>query len=290
MTFPPPAMPSQPPPPRPFDPHARPMSLAMACAWAFGAIFLFVNLVTVTVSLRPGAQHDLVNAFACQVAAYCVALFAILRVHAPNTSIRTLLGFRGTHAAFYPLAILLGLALEVPTNAIFRAILARWPSPDDELFELFTQAGGAKRLVIGSIVVALGPFLEEVFFRGALVQPLLRRHGAGLVIAFTAAFFAVAHLQWQMFLPIFVVGVALGLLRVASGSIVPSILLHATFNAAPFVALVQAARIGEKPADEPISIALVAGTTAASLVLFAAVAFLARSSAQAAAARAKDQR
>ncbi|AUX20269.1 hypothetical protein SOCEGT47_007350 [Sorangium cellulosum] len=243
------------------------MSIPAAGGWTAAVTFLFLWLLGVTASARAHGELDMISAFACQAAAYLLGLFGVLQVHAPRASIRDLLGVRRTHAAFYPLALALGFALEGPITALYEAIERRWPSggSDADLVRLFTEASAPERVALGLIFIALGPVLEEVFFRGALARPLLRKHGAPLVIAATSALFAVAHLEWQKFLPIGLFGAALGVLRVASGSLVPPILLHATYNAIQCFALVSAASSGPEtaaPVEADAALAAVAPTPA----------------------------
>jgi uncharacterized protein len=287
--IPPPALPSQPPPPRQDN---LAMSIPLAAAWAFGAMLVFTMLAQLTVTLRPGAEVDIISLFACQSVAYGVALFGILRVHAPQSSIRELLGFRGTHPAFYVLGPALGLAITVPAHVISSAIDKRWPDPEIEarILEIFAGAGAAKVAALSLVLAVLGPMLEEAFFRGALLQPLRRRYGGLLVILMTSVLFALAHVDWRIQPPLVLIGLVLGLLRVASGSIIPSVLLHGTFNAVTVVSLIAQTRSGQPPTDEPIPLLLGIGATAATLLLVFAARSLGGRSLTAKAARERDER
>lgn len=100
------------------------------------------------------------------------------------------------------------------------------------------------------IVGLIGPAVEELFFRGVLFNGLYRlgqflggrvlsdevgRKAAGLITlvlsaAVTSAFFASLHLEPAIFLAIFILAVSLCVLYVKTGSLIPSIVAHATFN------------------------------------------------------------
>ena len=271
------------------------MSIAAAVLWSVGTTFAFLWVWSLTVSLRPGAKDDIVSIFGCQALAYLLALFLILRAYAPFSPIRDFLGIRRTHVAFYPVAVLLGLALQFPANAsyegICRAVQSRYPcsrSVDDRLVDVFTDATSGKRALLVAVIVLLGPLLEEMFFRGALFRPLRRRYRPGSAIVASAALFAIAHAEWQMFLPIALVGIALGMIRAFSGSIVPAVVLHTTFNAIPIYAALtgQASQGGgEMP---PTS--LIAGGSVATLLLLGIVQFIGRRARSAIAVREKDRR
>jgi membrane protease YdiL (CAAX protease family) len=276
----PPPAPSEPPdsprsanaPGRDGGSHPWRMTALVATGWALGITFLFFVLAVAV------AKEDLVSAIACQAIAYLVGLFFILRVHAPQAGIRDFLGMRPTHPLFYPLAILLGVALEVPTDALYGAV-ERWTGKvaEDGITEVFRSAGAPKRAAIALVVILFGPMLEEVLFRGALFRPMLKVHPAWMVIVVTATLFALAHPAVQMYLPIALVGLVLGVIRRASGSLVPSMLVHATFNAIPFYVMAahHPGSSGAEPpswvaaleGDGPIPLWLVAASSAAVLLL-----------------------
>lgn len=100
------------------------------------------------------------------------------------------------------------------------------------------------------IVGLIGPAVEELFFRGVLFNGLYRlgkavggrvlsdetsRKAAEWVtlvlsVVVTSAFFASLHLDPAIFLAIFILAVSLCVLYVRTGSLIPSIVAHATFN------------------------------------------------------------
>jgi membrane protease YdiL (CAAX protease family) len=89
-------------------------------------------------------------------------------------------------------------------------------------------------LVLATALVA-APLVEELFFRrifqGWLEKRLPQADAAG-AIAISAAAFALAHRgQGLAYVPLFPLGLVLGLIARRTGSIVPCILLHAFFNA-----------------------------------------------------------
>ncbi len=88
-------------------------------------------------------------------------------------------------------------------------------------------------LLINLIMIAVLPAIsEEVLFRGIL-QPILIKSTRNIHIAIiiTAAIFSAFHLQFYGFLPRFFLGIILGYLYVASGSLWLPIIAHFTNNA-----------------------------------------------------------
>jgi membrane protease YdiL (CAAX protease family) len=79
-------------------------------------------------------------------------------------------------------------------------------------------------------LVIIAPFAEELLFRGYLFGKLRKYVPLWLAILVTSALFAAVHGQWNVALDVFVLSVVMCLLRVASGSLWPSILLHMMKN------------------------------------------------------------
>ena len=284
-----PAHPSDPPPGWQVT-EGRPMSPFAATGWAVGATLLWTLLVTITVTLRSGAENDLVNNFVCQLVATLGVVFGILRIHAPNDSIRDVFALRRTHLLFFPLAIGLGLAVQVPASTLYEALLRRWPDPQDadRLSQLYSEAGTPGRVLIGMVVVAFGPLLEEIFYRGALFTPLRRAGRLGDVVVITAVLFGLAHVTAQRIVPIVLVGLAMGLLRHASGSLLPSIAMHATFNAGPMWELARGRTASVE--NEPLPWATAAMSVGVALALAACTWLVGKRSTVAAHARERDRR
>jgi membrane protease YdiL (CAAX protease family) len=249
------------------------MTALAATGWALAAYILFSVFVSVLLGVRPGAEGDIVSGVACQALAYLLTLFLILRVHAPDSGVRDFVGMRPTTMPLYPLAVLVGLAVYAPADALYTAIEHRWPVVvKDPLPDLFWAASFPKRAAIALVMILVGPALEEMLNRGALFRPMLKVHPPWMVIGVTATLFALSHPVRQVWLPIFLLGLVLGFVRRASGSLVPSILVHATFNAVTFFEM--AARPPGRPEFPPPPLWLVAGgvvLTVALLLCFQAL-------------------
>jgi len=197
----PPAFPSQPPPAR--DDDIRPMSAVAALLWVTCATFAFLFVGTLLVSAREDAARDQTVLIGCQTAAYLLTLFAILRVHGPDSTIREFVGLRATHAAFYPLAAIAGGASAFWGSWLLDRIHRRFPDPDNanRLIELFFEATPAGRVAMGVGIVLVGPLVEELIFRGAVFNPMTRRHPTEAVILWTSALFAVVHVEPRVLAP-----------------------------------------------------------------------------------------
>ncbi len=76
----------------------------------------------------------------------------------------------------------------------------------------------------------LGPVLEEIFFRGFLYGALKKRSGIFWGIILSAVFFAYIHANLASFFPILCLGLLLAYLYERTGSLIPSITVHAIHN------------------------------------------------------------
>ena len=249
----------------------RVMTYFGAVGWTLLSTSLFLFLLLIIMSIRPGAQANLITYFGVQVVGTLLTLFCILRFYAPNVSIRHFVGLRGTHGGFYVLAAVLGVVIQIPTTALYDVILKRFPIDAEHGSVVLEEMarGTPWRVAIFVIIVLAGPFLEEVFFRGALCRPLKKESPTFGVIVLSSLLFALSHLEKQMFVPIAIVGLTLGILRNASGSLIPSIIMHTTFNGAAFWSMYERFRSGkstETEASVPLPILLISSLVVLLLV------------------------
>ena len=83
----------------------------------------------------------------------------------------------------------------------------------------------------------LAPLFEEIIFRGILLPTLSRNFGIFSGIIVSAFIFALAHLSLGEMLPLLVLGIGLGITRIASGSLLSSVIMHSLWNGMTFLNL-----------------------------------------------------
>lgn len=129
--------------------------------------------------------------------------------------------------------ILLGIGLEVASQVTAHESVPRW------MLEIFASATYLPLLVFAVVVVA--PIVEEVVFRGFLLEGL--RHapvlGGGGAVVIAAFLWASIHFQYDTFYmgQVFVVGLLLGAARLRTGSLLVPVTMHSFFNAVSVVQL-----------------------------------------------------
>jgi hypothetical protein len=80
------------------------------------------------------------------------------------------------------------------------------------------------------VIVVLAPIGEEILFRGFVYPALRGRLGIVWGMVLTSAIFALFHLQLLLFVPLFIIGMALVGLYEYRKTLAPSIMLHAFNN------------------------------------------------------------
>ncbi len=101
---------------------------------------------------------------------------------------------------------------------------------DKQLVSLFLKSENLLQLAGTVFVVGLAiPFYEEVFFRGYFFGALERRWGGKTALVVSSVFFALVH-GLTFFVPLLFLSFAIGWLRLRTGDLRMSFLLHAANN------------------------------------------------------------
>ena len=102
-------------------------------------------------------------------------------------------------------------------------------SPPDNTTVIFEIAGGS--IALAWLLAGLwGPVAEEIFFRGFLLGGLRSRLSAWPAILISSGVFALFHISPGLYVPTFLMGVAVGWVYLKTRSIWPSIFVHALHN------------------------------------------------------------
>lgn len=99
----------------------------------------------------------------------------------------------------------------------------------------FSQLSAQSEYILAFLsLVIVAPFAEEVLFRGYLFGKLRKHVPLWIAILVTSLLFGLVHFQWNVAVDVFALSIVLCLLRVVSGSLWPSILLHMMKNGIAF--------------------------------------------------------
>jgi sodium transport system permease protein len=167
------------------------------------------------------------------------------------------LGLRPISAGILALALATALALWVASLGLIELQFTVWP-PAPEYIETFRRIHEALRprdaldALVSLLAIAILPAVcEESLFRG-IVLPSLLGLGARRAIVLSALLFALIHFDLNRFVFTLVLGLALGALRLRTGSLWTPITVHAFLNATTFVSVPFLEPPGtEMPAAQP---------------------------------------
>jgi membrane protease YdiL (CAAX protease family) len=109
--------------------------------------------------------------------------------------------------------------------------------PTKSLFEIFGKdiAGFTFAFLIA---VVIAPFVEELFFRGFVLQTLAKKISPFWGVVLTALIFASVHFEFQSIMPLLILSVVLNVLYIKTKSIWPGIVFHIMNNSIAFIILI----------------------------------------------------
>jgi membrane protease YdiL (CAAX protease family) len=130
---------------------------------------------------------------------------------------------------WFPVAIGAATVTYAIATAAVLAIDTYFKLHDLNYLESFTQGGWSFPWAVLGICVMPGIF-EELAFRGVIFGALQRVLGSGEALLVSALMFAILHLSVPSMPHLFLMGLALGWLRLRTGSLLPGMLMHFTHN------------------------------------------------------------
>lgn len=142
--------------------------------------------------------------------------------HAPKQSKRAFANFPALYG--------LGMTVNLLTMAIMLLINSNSDIGDSINSTGITPPDFASSWLLFVLLAVIAPVFEEFIFRGAVME-LLKPYGSGLAVFVSAFCFGIYHGNFQQFFYAFALGICLGYIAYATGSLFCSTVLHAMFNA-----------------------------------------------------------
>lgn len=131
------------------------------------------------------------------------------------------------------IAIYIGISMLVTLIVLYFNVKIPGYQVQSSIFQYF-ENDTISIILTGLIVVMIGPFLEEVFFRGFLLRTISDKIGIIFGSIVSAGIFALLHMPWQSIIPIFILGLIINSLVIKSKSLWPAIGFHIFNNAIAF--------------------------------------------------------
>jgi membrane protease YdiL (CAAX protease family) len=135
-----------------------------------------------------------------------------------------------------PVVLALFLLILTPAIAIvIEPLSMAIPMPDliKEIFALLED----KTIYTGIMVVVIGPFFEEILFRGMILDGFLKRYSPWKSILWSSVIFGLFHLNPWQFIPAFILGVLMGYVYWKTRSLWLCIFIHFVNNGLSYLAL-----------------------------------------------------
>ncbi|QUV84695.1 CPBP family intramembrane glutamic endopeptidase [Chloracidobacterium aggregatum] len=140
-------------------------------------------------------------------------------------------------------AFLLACGFAAPLFLAVGAWLERYlPNAKTDLDRILAQ-GPAIRVAIACVAALSAPLAEEVVYRGIIFGGLQRRLGVRPTVVLVSLLFLAVHIPqywggWAGLAMLALLSLTLTVLRAATGSILPSVMLHYAFNGIQAIAIV----------------------------------------------------
>jgi membrane protease YdiL (CAAX protease family) len=250
------------------DEGPRPFGVLPASLWCIASTIAMTVVVAIFEGLRPGASSDLVTLTLARVFAVGLVVLLVSRLHAPESSFRSLLGGASPRAWHVALALVLGLSLCLCLGFVDERISAAYPLQDEAdrtLTEklLATPSAGRHVFLVFSLMGIL-PVCHELLFRGVVFTGLARA-GKPTDAAITTVLLEILTVGLTgdvRSLPSTVTfAIVATFVRFTTKSLFPAIALHVAYYASVLL-------VAFKPAwaDHDVPRALAAGAAIAALV------------------------
>ena len=221
------ASPSQAAPPPPWDGA----DAALGAAAAVVATFVAVIIASVFLAGEDEASSGIILKLALTGALNVVFIGIVwgLAVRRRGAS-WTDLGLRrwgGSALWAIPAAVLVMLAIVIAYGAVIDAI--GWG--EDLEIEFFDDRRIGVLAAASALAIVAAPIVEELFFRGFVLQGLTRHMTPLKAALLSSALFALAHVRPVTYVPIFLIGLVLAFVFLKTRSLPLAMAAHAVYNA-----------------------------------------------------------
>jgi membrane protease YdiL (CAAX protease family) len=213
--------------------------------------------------------------FLYYVASMGIALAIVLNMRKNKTQDQQTFHYEVEDTSIVPFIMVATLALIFGITAPLTSLI---PVPDffkKILLDLGNQTGFFPFLTI----VIAAPILEELVFRGIILDGFLKRYSPTKAILFSSFLFGFIHLNPWQFVGAGILGIFMGWIYYRTRSVALTIIIHLTNNLAAF-SLGQLSELTMENIDEPLTdyyggiVPMVLITTSAIVVLAASVYYL----------------
>ncbi|HEC45125.1 MAG TPA: CPBP family intramembrane metalloprotease [Bacteroides sp.] len=195
-------------------------------AWVIFAIFLAVSIGTALLMIIINNLAGIENLSPGNFVAYNLSMLFVIWFAWRNMKgkVEKVFHFNKIPTILYPLLVVLTLSMAVALDPV--TSLIPMPEKIQEIFEMLSKRDIWTFLMVG----ITGPILEELLFRGVILDGFLKRYNPGKAIFWSAFLFGLFHLNPWQFVPGFIIGLLLGYIYLKTRSLTTVILVHMVNN------------------------------------------------------------
>lgn len=128
-----------------------------------------------------------------------------------------------------------GFGACVTLTVFLSMVINLFPSSFNKYNELMSNFDSSKGLLTFAYVLVIGPVSEEIIFRGAIFDRMHLAFPFWTANVIQAMFFGIYHMNLVQGIYAFLLGIVLGMVVYATGSILCSISVHILFNSTTYI-------------------------------------------------------
>jgi membrane protease YdiL (CAAX protease family) len=202
-------------------------------AWFIFAIFLAVSIGTGLLLSAINAGFGIQNLSVGNFFGYNISLLFVIWFawRYRKTTGDPRLYYNRVPGLLLPVLVILTLAFAIFLDPLTNLI------PMPEIVEEMLAMLATRDLWTFTMVGITGPILEEVLFRGIILDGFLKRYNPKKAIFWSAFLFGLFHLNPWQFIPGFLIGLLLGYIYLKTRSLIPVILVHMVNNSFSYLVM-----------------------------------------------------
>ncbi len=199
---------------------------SLSQAWVIFAIFLAasigIGLLIGQINELAGIQNlSIGNFIGYHLSMLFVIWFAWRNV---KSNVEKVFHFNKIPPILYPLLVIVTVSFAVSLDPV--TTLIPIPEKIQKIFDMLSTRDVWTFIMVG----ITGPILEELLFRGLILDGFLNRYKPGKAIFWSAFLFGLFHLNPWQFIPGFMIGLLLGYIYLKTRSLTTAILMHIVNN------------------------------------------------------------
>lgn len=118
---------------------------------------------------------------------------------------------------------------------VFSIVLSQLLPNTETDFERIMRVSGSVRIATALLAVLTAPIVEEVIYRGVLYAPIRKAYGVKVAVVAVSLLFVAVHVPqywggWGVLASLTLLSTGLTVLRAATGSLLPCVVVHTLFN------------------------------------------------------------